>query len=114
MEYSQLQPVVQEYKKYLQLVIDKKSAEEMLSDPEMKEMAKEELAEIKEALEDFEVTLQRLYCLKIRMIIAIYSLKFALAPVVMKRRFCRRSIPHVLTLCRTKALAGRNNQSKPG
>ena len=60
MEYSQLEPVVQEYKKYLQLVIDKKSAEEMLTDPEMKEMAKEELAEIKEALEDFEVTLQRL------------------------------------------------------
>ncbi len=60
MEYSQLEPVVAEYKKYLQIIEDKETAEEMLEDPELKDMAKEELLETKESLEEFEITLQKL------------------------------------------------------
>ncbi|WP_299880928.1 peptide chain release factor 1 [uncultured Cocleimonas sp.] len=60
MEYSQLEPLVVEYKNYLQLIEDKETAEEMLEDPELKDMAKEELADIKESLETFELTLQKL------------------------------------------------------
>ena len=60
MEYSQLEPLVIEYKKYLQIIEDKETAEEMLTDPELKEMAKEELLGIKDSLEQFELTLQKL------------------------------------------------------
>jgi peptide chain release factor 1 len=59
-EYSQLEPVVQEYKKYCQLTEDKESANEMLDDPELKEMAREELSEIKGSLEALELRLQKL------------------------------------------------------
>jgi peptide chain release factor 1 len=60
MEYSQLDPVVIEYKNYMQALADKTTAEEMLSDPELKEMAQEELASAKKSLEELELTLQKL------------------------------------------------------
>ncbi len=60
MEYSQLDPVVIEYKNYVQALDDKKTAEEMLSDPELKEMAQEELADAKNTLETLELILQKL------------------------------------------------------
>ena len=59
-EYSQLDPVVIEYKNYRQALEDKATAEEMLSDPELKEMAQEELSEAKKTLEALELTLQKL------------------------------------------------------
>lgn len=59
-EYSQLDPVVTEYKQYRQILDDKKTAEEMLSDPELKEMALEELSDIKGSLEAIELKLQTL------------------------------------------------------
>ncbi|MEH6455496.1 MAG: peptide chain release factor 1 [Cocleimonas sp.] len=60
MEYSQLEPVVLEYKNYVQIMDDKSTAEEMLEDPELKEMAREELSEIKDSLEALELNLQKL------------------------------------------------------
>jgi len=60
MEYSQLEPVVIEYKNYCQAIDDKETAEEMLSDPELKEMAQEELSDAKKTLEVLELTLQKL------------------------------------------------------
>jgi peptide chain release factor 1 len=60
MEYSQLEPVVQEYAKYQQTIEDKETAEEMLNDPEMKEMAQEEIQDAKKKLEQYELTLQKL------------------------------------------------------
>jgi len=60
MEYSQLEPVVLEYKNYCQIMADKATAEEMLEDPELKEMAREELSEIKDSLEALELNLQKL------------------------------------------------------
>ena len=60
MEYSQLDPVVIEYKNYCQAQDDKATAEEMLSDPELKEMAQEELSKAKKNLETLELTLQKL------------------------------------------------------
>ncbi|MCK5903349.1 MAG: peptide chain release factor 1 [Cocleimonas sp.] len=59
-EYSQLEPVVSEYQKYQQTLKDKEDAEEMLSDPEMKEMAQEEIQESKEKLALYELSLQKL------------------------------------------------------
>ncbi|HIP95322.1 MAG TPA: peptide chain release factor 1 [Leucothrix sp.] len=59
-EYSQLDSVVQEYQKYRQALEDQEAANEMLSDPEMKEMAQEELNELKTSLEEMKLTLQKL------------------------------------------------------
>ncbi len=59
-EYSQLDPVVIEYKNYRQAMDDKATAEEMLSDPELKEMAQEELSDAKKTLEKLELILQKL------------------------------------------------------
>ncbi len=59
-EYSQLEPVVLEYQKYCQIIEDKETAEEMLNDSELKNMAKEELLEIKQSLKGLELNLQKL------------------------------------------------------
>lgn len=58
MEYSQLEPVVQEYDWYLRASEDKATALEMLDDPEMKELAQEELREANATLADLASTLQ--------------------------------------------------------
>ncbi|KAG1682775.1 Peptide chain release factor 1 [Nymphon striatum] len=60
MEYSQLEPVVVEYKEYRQAVEDEEAAQEMLNDPEMKEMAEEELSELATTLEQLQLNLQKL------------------------------------------------------
>jgi peptide chain release factor 1 len=53
-EYKKLQPVVEVYKKYKQLLGNISTAQEMLRDPEMKEMAEMELEELKPRQEEME------------------------------------------------------------
>ena len=60
MEYSQLEPVVKEYHDYLQVMEDKQTAEEMLGDPELREMAQDELKSANQQLEKLEISLQKL------------------------------------------------------
>ncbi|KAB7615813.1 peptide chain release factor 1 [Amylibacter sp. SFDW26] len=57
-EYSDLKPVVDKINDYQRLVADIAEAEEMMSDPDMKELAEEELPELKAALPDAEHGLQ--------------------------------------------------------
>lgn len=57
-EYSDLNPVVDKIYEYQKLVMDISEAEEMLSDPEMKELAEEELPELRAALPTAERELQ--------------------------------------------------------
>ena len=59
-EYSQLEPVVETFTEFKSLVDDLEMAEELLSDPEMKEMAQEEIKEVKPKLEHLELELQKL------------------------------------------------------
>jgi len=59
-EYGQLEPVVQTFTEYKQFLDDKESAEELLSDPEMKEMAQDELKEVKPKLDSLTIDLQKL------------------------------------------------------
>ena len=59
-EYGQLEPVVQTFTEYKQFLDDKEAAEELLSDPEMKEMAQDELKEVKPKLDDLTIELQKL------------------------------------------------------
>ncbi len=57
-EYSDLKPVVEQIAEYQQLQDDLEEAELMLSDPDMKELAEEELPELKARLPEAEKTLQ--------------------------------------------------------
>ncbi|MBY5932764.1 peptide chain release factor 1 [Tateyamaria omphalii] len=57
-EYSDLKPVVDQINAYQQIVADMEEAEAMLSDPDMAELAEEELPRLKAALPDAEAALQ--------------------------------------------------------
>lgn len=58
MEYSQLEPVINEHQRYIQAIEDKETALEMLDDPEMKELAQDELKQADKQLAELESTLQ--------------------------------------------------------
>lgn len=57
-EYSDLKPVVDEIEAFQRLKSDIADAEEMLSDPDMKELAEEELPDLRARLPDAEAALQ--------------------------------------------------------
>ena len=57
-EYSDLKPVVEQVVEYRQLLSDMEEAEAMLADPEMKELAEEELPALRERLPVVEEALQ--------------------------------------------------------
>lgn len=57
-EYSELRPVVEEIMVYKQLLADLEEAESMLLDPEMKELAVEEMPGLKARLPDVEQSLR--------------------------------------------------------
>ncbi|MBM2290996.1 peptide chain release factor 1 [Sulfitobacter pseudonitzschiae] len=57
-EYSELRPVVEQIALYRQLQSDMADAREMLDDPEMADLAREELPRLKAALPDAEAALQ--------------------------------------------------------
>jgi peptide chain release factor 1 len=59
-EHAELGPLVGLYTGYRQAEEDVKTAQEMLSDPEMKEMAQEEIADAKARIEQLEVDLQKM------------------------------------------------------
>jgi peptide chain release factor 1 len=62
MEYSQIEPVVQSFREYLQVLEDRETAQEMLreNDPELKAMAQDELKAADERMESLELDLQKL------------------------------------------------------
>ena len=57
-EYAELRPVVEEIRAYNQTVEDIEGARAMLDDPEMRELAQEELSELEARLPDMEERLQ--------------------------------------------------------
>jgi len=57
-EYAELRPVVEQIIAYKQLLADLEEAEQMLADPEMKDLAEEELPGLKAALPEAEAALQ--------------------------------------------------------
>jgi len=58
-EYAQLQPVVASFDAYQQALADRVTATEMQADPELREMAAEELLQCQQRIEHLEQTLQR-------------------------------------------------------
>lgn len=59
-EHAEITPIVEQYKSFMQTESDIKEAESMLSDPEMKELAQEEINAGKERIEEIEAELQKL------------------------------------------------------
>lgn len=59
-EYSELTPVVDAFKQFMLSCEDVKTAEELISDPEMKEFAQAELSSAKARIEELELELQKL------------------------------------------------------
>jgi peptide chain release factor 1 len=59
-EYSQLEPVVETFKGWQQLQDDISESREMLSDPEMAELARESIADAEQQIEELEPELQKL------------------------------------------------------
>ena len=57
-EYSDLKPVVEQIMAYRQILSDMGEAEEMLADPDMADLARDELPRLKTALPDAEAALQ--------------------------------------------------------
>ncbi len=58
-EYSQLEPVALGFRDYQQTLDDLAAARELLADPEMREMAEEDIESSKEKLAEQELTLQK-------------------------------------------------------
>ena len=59
-EYSQLEPVAQHFHAYQQTLADLETAQEMLGDPEMRDMAAEEIDTAKARQAELEIDLQKL------------------------------------------------------
>lgn len=59
-EYSQLEPVALGYCEYMKIQDDLEAAQEMLNDPELKDMAQEEIYAAKARIEEQELVLQKL------------------------------------------------------
>ena len=59
-EHAELTPVVELYHRYQRAQTDIASAQEMLSDPDMKEFAQEEIASAKTVIEQLDVDLQKM------------------------------------------------------
>ena len=59
-EHSDLSPIIETYTEYKKIIQNISEAKEMLSDPEMKEFAQEEIEQGKDKIEDLEVKLQAL------------------------------------------------------
>lgn len=59
-EYSQLGPVVTNFQEYREILQNLKSAQEMLDDPEMRELAEDEINQAKEGKAELELNLQKL------------------------------------------------------
>ncbi|KQT36482.1 MULTISPECIES: peptide chain release factor 1 [unclassified Methylophilus] len=59
-EHTEITPIVEQYHIYVQTESDLKEAHAMLSDPEMKEFAQEEIESGKQRLEEVELALQKL------------------------------------------------------
>lgn len=59
-EHSQLEPLDAAVRRYAQMLADRREAQSMLSDPDMGEMAKEELAELAQSIPEAEREIQLL------------------------------------------------------
>lgn len=104
-ELKELSPIAETYRAYIAADSRKKESEELLHDPDLKEMAQEELLEAKAELESLRKSLPFFYCRRTRMTDGMLFWKSGLGPVGRKRR-CSRTPFCGCTPCMPKAVAG--------
>lgn len=114
-EYAQLSDVSRCFTDWQQVQEDIETAQMMLDDPEMREMAQDELREAKEKSEQLEQQLQVLLLPKDP---DDERNAFPRSPSRNRRRRSsavrRRSVPYVQPLRRSPPLAGRNHERQRG
>ena len=88
-EHNDLTEITSVWTKYKQAEEDIETAQAMLSDPDFKEMAQEEIKENKALIEQLEADLNILMIPKIRMMPTLLIWKSVPEPVVMKLRSSR-------------------------
>src|SRR5450830_386400 len=102
-EYAEVEPIVVTYQNLLKVQADLEGAQALLkdSDPDMREMAVEEVREAKDKLAELEGDLQRMLLPKDPTTRATSSSKSAPAPAATRRRFspatcsaCIRAMPN--------------------
>lgn len=111
-EYAQLSDVARCYTDWRQVQEDIETAQMMLDDPEMREMAQEELRDAKDKGEQLEQQLQSCSCRKIPMTSVTPSWKYAPGPAATKRR-CLPAICSACTPVTRNRAAGRWRSSAP-
>ncbi len=113
-EYAQLSDVSRCFTDWQQVQEDIETAQMMLDDPEMREMAQDELREAKEKASNWNSNYRFCYCQKILMTNVTPSSKSEPEPAATKRR-CSRAICSVCTAVMPKPpLAGRNHERQRG
>jgi hypothetical protein len=88
-EHNDLSEITDVWKKYKQAEEDIETAEAMLTDPDFKDMAVEEIKENKALIEQLEAELNILMIPKIQMMRTLHIWKFVREQVVMKLLFSR-------------------------
>jgi Zn-dependent M32 family carboxypeptidase len=86
-EYAQLSDVSRCFTDWQQIQEDIETAQMMLDDPEMRDMAQEELRDAKEKANNWNSTCKFFCCLKILTMSAAPSWKCVPGPAAMKRRY---------------------------
>lgn len=104
-EYAQLSDVSRCFTDWQQVQDDIETAQMMLDDPEMREMAQEELREAKEKANSWSNSYRYCCCRKIRMMNETRSLRFAPVPAATKPR-CLPAICSACTAVMPKRAAG--------
>lgn len=104
-EYAQLSDVSRCFTDWQQVQDDIETAQMMLDDPEMREMAQEELREAKEKANNWSNSYRYCCCRKIRTMNETRSLRFAPAPAATKPR-CLPAICSACTAVMPKRAAG--------
>lgn len=113
-EYAQLSDVSRCFTDWQQVQEDIETAQMMLDDPEMREMAQDELREAKEKASNWNSNYRFCYYQKILMTNVTPSSKSVPEPVATKRR-CSQAICSVCTaVMRSPPLAGRNHERQRG
>lgn len=113
-EYAQLSDVSRCFTDWQQVQEDIETAQMMLDDPEMREMAQDELREAKEKASNWNSNYRFCYCQKILMTNVTPSSKSEPEPAATKRR-CSQAICSVCTAVTPKpAAGGRNHERQRG
>lgn len=113
-EYAQLSDVSRCFTDWQQVQEDIETAQMMLDDPEMREMAQDELREAKEKASNWNSNYRFCYCQKILMTNVTPSSKSVPEPAATKRR-CSQAICSVCTAVMPKpAAGGRNHERQRG